>query len=356
MEEVKKLLHQARLPTKAGYAEILEFHGYDDIGFLLQLGPHELEVVKSLTNMKEGHFLRLKKTMQYWRDNVVTVTSLGCTLNDDILRHSTGHSALPPRAAPSSESTTGPANSDGPTSSLAGPEVAGPQGPIIDESTPATISATVASEATAGGTDEETEEEIPIYFKQGYAAWKTARLVSLNHSTQMGCSACQDTRRSGGRYKVLICRSMGPKRSREEMESSCSQESNCPHKLVWARNRAGTWQLNLEKSTFRHKEFCSSGQKVTQFELVHDPEFVKHVTLEKNTTGQKAADSSLGNLGRMAGGVEEHTARRARNQINNWNHKDYADDFCKLRAWGRDYERLNPSARFRFRLEPGTNK
>ena len=90
---------------------------------------------------------------------------------------------------------------------------------------------------------------------------------------------------------------MGPKRSREDMESSCSrsQEANCPHKLGWARNRTGTWKLNLEKSTIQHKEFCSSGQKVTQFELVHDPEFVKHVTLEKNTTDKKVTDSSLGN-------------------------------------------------------------
>lgn len=353
MEEVKKLLHLARLPTKENYDVILEKHGYDDIDFLLQLGPHELEIIKGRTNMKEGHFMRFKQALQYWRDNVVTVTvtSSGCDLNDDVLRHSTGHSALPPRAAPSSESTTGP-SSVGPTSSMAGPEVSGSHGPITDESIPATVSATATAEVTA----EATQEEIPMYFQQGYAEWKTARLMSLNHSTQMGCSCCQDNRRSGSRYKVLICRSMGPKRSREEMESSCSQEANCPHKLVWARNRTGTWKLNLEKSTIQHKEFCSSGQKVTQFELVHDPEFVKHVTLEKNTTGKKAADSSLGNCGRMAGSVKDFTARRARNQINNWNHKDYKDDFCKLRPWGRDYERLNQGARFRFFLEPGTNK
>ena len=315
MEEVKKLLHLARLPTKEKYDVILEQHGYDDIDFLLQLGPHELEIVKGLTNMKEGHFMRLQKALQYWRDNVVTVTvtSSGGDLNDDVLRHSTGHSALPPRAAPSSESTTGP-SSVGPTSSMAGPEVSGSHGPITDESIPATSSATAAAEVTA----EATQEEIPMYFQQGYAEWKTARLMSLNHSTQMGCSCCQDNRRSGSRYKVLICRSMGPKRSREDMESS--------------------------------------GQKVTQFELVYDPEFVKHVTLEKNTTGKKAADSSLGNCGRMAGSVKDFTARRARNQINNWNHKDYNDDFCKLRPWGRAYERLNTGARFRFCLEPGTNK
>ena len=57
MEEVKKLLHLARLPTKENYDVIFEQHGYDDIDFLLQLGPHELEIVKGRTNMKEGHFM-----------------------------------------------------------------------------------------------------------------------------------------------------------------------------------------------------------------------------------------------------------------------------------------------------------
>ena len=57
MEEVKKLLHLARLPTKENYDVIFEQHGYDDIDFLLQLGPHELEIAKGRTNMKEGHFM-----------------------------------------------------------------------------------------------------------------------------------------------------------------------------------------------------------------------------------------------------------------------------------------------------------
>ena len=142
--------HPAFSPQNCNVYEELEKHGYDDIDFLLQLGPHELEIIKGRTNMKEGHFMRFKQALQYWRDNVVTVTvtSSGCDLNDDVLRHSTGHSALPPRAAPSSESTTGP-SSVGPTSSMAGPEVSGSHGPITDESIPATVSATATAEVTA---------------------------------------------------------------------------------------------------------------------------------------------------------------------------------------------------------------
>ena len=131
----------------------------------------------------------------------------------------------------------------------------------------------------------------------------------------------------------------------------------CSHALHWTKNKLGNWSLKLEPSNIAHKAFCSSGQKVTAFELVHDPKFVKEINTIKNITGKKAAESALGgHTGRMDGSVKSFTARRARNEINNWNHKDYEADFCKLRQWGREYEQKNPGGRFRFKLEEGTNR
>ena len=54
MEEVKKLLHLARLPTKEKYDVILEQHGYDDIDFILKLGPQDL----GLAHRKKRSFQR----------------------------------------------------------------------------------------------------------------------------------------------------------------------------------------------------------------------------------------------------------------------------------------------------------
>ena len=104
MEDVKKLLRMARLPHKTGYDEIFEENGYDDIHFLLELGPHELEILQRETGMPSGHFYRLKKALEAWRqqrdhgsssstlqtsghpsDNVVTGHYTG---------HGTGHAAL----------------------------------------------------------------------------------------------------------------------------------------------------------------------------------------------------------------------------------------------------------------------
>ena len=349
MEDVKKLLRMARLPHKTGYDEIFEENGYDDIHFLLELGPHELEILQRETGMPSGHFYRLKKALEAWRqqrdhplDNLATGHYTG---------HGTGHAALPVVVTPAvfaASSTRGPQE----ITETRGPEVSGPNGPAIDESTPATAPVTTTVAAA-----EATAQEIPPYFKKGYTDWDTVRLVSLNHSTKNACSCCQDRKRSGGRYRIFICRSVAPKRSREEMESSCSlMGPPCPHELHWARNKGGVWWFLPHKSTIAHKQFCSSGQKVSQFELTHDPEFVKHVRTHKNVTGKGAADQALGHCGRMAGSVTETTARRARNGVRHWNLKDYEDDFCKMRPWGDEYESKNPGSRFRFHLEPGTNK
>ena len=348
MEKVNLLLAAARLPVEAGYAEKFASHGYDDIQFVLGLTPSGLETLKEETNMPTGHFARLKEAILIWLKREYEPTSTPNTsptpLNvssDSVVNNSVGGPNAVAASASSEPSTSGGAQ----------PEPAGPV-PRMDESTATTTVPTTAA-------SEESEEEIPEYFLKSYTTWKEARLISLEHSTAMGCSVCQDSKRSGSRYKVLICRTVGSKkRRRQEVEEGPTDLGpQCSHALHWTKNKLGDWSLKLEPSNIAHKAFCSSGQKVTAFELVHDPKFVKEINTIKDITGKKAAESALGgHAGRMDGSVKSFTARRARNEINNWSHKDYEADFCKLRQWGREYEQKNPGGRFRFKLEEGTNR
>ena len=349
MDKVKLLLNEARIPVEAGYAEKFASHGYDDIQFVLGLTPSGLQTLKQETNMVTGHFLRLQQTIVIWRKRLYAQTNTPNT-SQTPLNASSGRVVNNSVGVPNAVAAS--ASSESSTSAGAQPVPSGPE-PLIDESTPVTLPATDGAEVP--------KKKVPEYFLKWYETWKEARLVSLNHSTALGCSIISDNKRSGGRYKVLICRSVGAKRSRQEMEDgSTDLGPNCDHELHWAKTKIGQWRLKLEASNIGHKQFCSSGQKVTAFELVHDPQFVKEMNTakdEKEITGRKAALKALGgDVGRMAGSVKDFTARRARNEIKNWSHKDYKADFCKLRQWGREYESKNPGSRFRFELEPGTNR
>ena len=63
--------------------------------------------------------------------------------------------------------------------------------------------------------------------RKTYKTWKETRLVSLNYSTQVGCSAMMDNKRSGGRRKVLRCCSALSKKKRNNNDGP-----NCPHYFV----------------------------------------------------------------------------------------------------------------------------
>ena len=108
--------------------------------------------------------------------------------------------------------------------------------------------------------------------------------------------------------------------------------------------------MNQEKSITHHRPFCNSGQFVTKFELLRDPEFVKAQKLGKLSTGKEAAKLALGIAGRMSGSIKEHTARRARNTLKHFDLNDYDDDWSKLNEWGHKYMEMNPESR--FHLEP----
>ena len=148
---------------------------------------------------------------------------------------------------------------------------------------------------------------------------------------------------SGTRTKIFRCRTVLSKKFED-----LGDLPPCDYCLHWTLKK-GEWQLHEDKSMLEHAPICCSGQRVTQFELTQDPEFVKNCSLEKHATGKAAAKQALGGKrGRMEGSVNEHTARRARLSVQHFNDKHYNDDWCKMAQWGRDWERLNQDSRFVF--------
>ena len=87
-----------------------------------------------------------------------------------------------------------------------------------------------------------------------------------------------DNKASGGRRKVLRCRTALSKKKRNTTDNAEEDEDdgpNCPHMLLWTKDCRGVWTLNQQRSITHHRPFCNSGQIVTKFELLRDPAFVK---------------------------------------------------------------------------------
>ena len=169
--------------------------------------------------------------------------------------------------------------------------------------------------------------------------YKQVKLVSYNHSNDVSASCLVDSKKSGSRAKIFRCRTV---LSRKFLTEDMGPIPVCKYLLHWTKKKTG-WHLNEEKSTLDHVPFCLSGERVTTFQLAADPEFVKHCSIEKHSTGKGAAKHALGGKrARIAGSVTDHTARRARLSIQRFNNKDYNDDWCKLAQWGRVWKRLNP--------------
>ena len=109
--------------------------------------------------------------------------------------------------------------------------------------------------------------------------------------------------------------------------------------------------MDRDKSYIDHAPWCSSEQKVSKLELEHDPDFVKHVKLEKKATGGSCAKSALGRMGRVDGSVKVHTARRAQNCTKRCNLADYTHDFNKIKGWIRDYMEQNRESRAEVKVD-----
>ena len=307
------------------YAEIFEEKGFDSLDHLLEMGQQDLLELKRLTNMKDGHFVRFQSTVKVWRAPATPSTASAPATPISVGPASVGPINLGPVDVDPID--MGPA-SMGPAS--VGPNEMGPMGPNHPDVGPVSLSPPKAS------------------LRKAYANWAQTRLVSLNYSTQLGCSAMMDNKKSGGRRKILRCRTAlsKKKKNNNEEEDDADDGPNCPHMLLWTRDRTGDWRLNWDKSILEHKPFCNSGQIVTKFQLVRDPEFVKSQRLGKLSTGKEAAKLALGYNGRMSGSVKEYTVRRARDTIKHYNANDYDDDWSKLNQWGHQFMEMNPQSLF----------
>jgi len=290
MEEMKEFL---RLSDLSQYVDVFQDMGYDSLNHLFRMGHKELVALMQITSMKPGHFARFVRSI---RENVTATMD-----------------------APSDVAQLGPI----------------PVGP------------TVIMAARDGVAQNGPNEIGPQEFDDGpllqvYDHWKKARVASLNHSTIQGCSIMANDKKSGGKYKVLGCRSvLSKKKAREEDDGP-----PCPYILFWSQDKKGDWKLNQAKSILRHKPFCCSGQAVTQMELLQDDKFIRTQRLAKSSTGKAAAKSALCSHGRLAGSVKDFTARRARNTIKHSNDVDYDDDWSKLNEWGQKFMQLNPQCIF----------
>ena len=310
MEEIKDLLHDAAL---SDYEDIFEEMGYDSLEHLLTMEPSDLLDLKRLTKMKEGHFVRFQSTLKSWSASATPSTASAPTTPMSVGPIETGQfeTQLVELA---------PAAMD--------PAAIGPTGPTMDFR-PKTVSSLKAS------------------LRKAYKTWKEARLVSLDFSTQLGCSAMMDNKKSGSRRKILRCRTaLSKKLSNNNAGEDADAVPKCPHYLLWTCDHSRDWKLNWDQSILEHKDFCNSGQLVTKIQLVHDPEFVKSQKLGKLSTGKEAAKLALGYNGRLSGSVKVHTARRARNTIKHYNAFDYDDDWSKLNQWGHEFMELNPRSIF----------
>ena len=315
MEEIKDLLADAALTN---YADIFEEVGYDSLSHLLAMGPSDLSDLKRLTKMKTGHFVRLQSTIEVWRGPATPSTASTPSTPMSVGPVEMGPEEMgPPEMAAAAMGPTGPTGPMGPSVPMV------PMVPI--EVGPQTLSS------------------LKVTLRKTYNNWAQARLASLNYSTHLGCSIMQDNNKSGGNRKVLRCRTALSKKKRGD---NADGGPNCPHYLLWSKNKTGDWKLNLKKSNLEHKDFCESGQLVTCDQLVHDPEFVRSQNLGKLSTGKEASNLALGTNGRIAGSVKEHTARRARNTIKHYNANDYDDDWSKLNEWGHQFMAMNPQSFF----------
>ena len=192
-----------------------------------------------------------------------------------------------------------------------------------------------------------------------YKTTKEVRLNSLAHSTKLGCAAHLDYKKSGSRTKIFRCKSVKCTKKRPRDGAPPPPETEgvpCGHKLHWSfKKKTSQWELNLSKSELLHHPCCAltnGGQKVSGLELQHDTAFIKHIRDAKKVSGKSALKAAMGGTGqRLLGSVAMRTARRAINHVKKSTDKDYSEDWSKLHAWGREFQKLNPGSRFEVKRD-----
>ena len=304
------------------YEGIFREKGYDSSRVLLNMNRQDLQQLKEETQILPGHLLRLQQEIAHMnvrsaqRPNAPVAAQMTTFLRDparDVLCETGTGTAF------NVDGVTGPSTQSGPV-----PEV-----PLSED-----------------------EKRIRRDLFSPHPKWNAAKLVSLQFSTFMGCHAMQDPKKCGGKTKVYRCSSVLSKRKRQDVDDD-DGPIPCPHLLFWRRNKKTkmNWLLDKERSCVPHSPWCTSQQKVSKCELVNDRDFVKHVKVEKKSTGGNCAENAIGRMGRMDGSVKEHTARRAQNSTKRWNLKDYAHDWNKLKGWVRDYMERNRESRAEVKVD-----
>lgn len=319
---LRMLLHDIGLPQ---YETIFRERGYDSAQLLLNMARQDLEQLRVDTQILPGHWLRLQQEITHrqvrWAQRCNSPVSAQMTtfLRDparNVLREP-GPTLNVDVAVPTAESE---------------PPVQATTVPLI-------------------GSHSDEEKKIRESLFSLHPKWDTAKLVSLQFSTVLGRHSMQDNKKRGRFNRVFRCSSVLSKKRRQDGEDPTHTE--CPHLLHWTckKKDGRNWRLDRDKSYIDHAPWCSSEQKVSKLELEHDPDFVKHVKLEKKATGGSCAKSALGRMGRVDGSVKVHTARRAQNCTKRCNLADYTHDFNKIKGWIRDYMEQNRESRAEVKVD-----
>ena len=216
-----------RLSDLSQYAVVFEEMGYDNsVGHLVGMAHKDLMDLRQITKMKPGHFARLLSSIQEAR---------GPATPSESIYPSESMSQIPVSDASSDVAQLGPIQ-------------VGP-----------TVLMTVRDGVAQIGPNEIGPNEVDAPLLKVYDDWKKALVASYNHSTNLGCSAMLDVKKSGGRYKTVRCRTALSKKKKESDEDD---GPTCAYALRWSKDKKGDWKLNQNKSILKHIPFCSSGQRV----------------------------------------------------------------------------------------------
>ena len=155
-----------RLSDLSQYAVVFEEMGYDSVDHLVGMSQKELMVLRQFTKMKPGHFARLLSSIQESRAPATP---------SEASYPSASMSQIPVSDAPSDVAQIGPIE--------IGPTVLAVRDGVVQI-----------------GPNEIGPNEVDRPLLKVYDSWKKARVASLNHSTNLGCSAMSDNKKSGGSF------------------------------------------------------------------------------------------------------------------------------------------------------------
>ena len=354
-----RLVNLLRRANIMQYHEILSHAGFDDYEQLLHMSISELRTVQTCVKMREGHFLRLSKELEACRlrENVAPSVNpsldpppsvVGATVLDSQSVNSTFSDSSLTSAQQMALHRTHNVGNFGNFVRSAGSAHSVPSLPPVSHAGSAASSSDCSQPLKNTPTP---PVGTPVLDKGPHATVEQLKLAVYRHSTiqwrQVRLTKKSDesdgvSKQSGGRRKEFICKS-----AKNPRYASCAQ---CQYRVIFRKKKKPSlmWYYDAEKSNPKHcpMPICCPNQKVTRLELEKDPTFIREVLNHKKMTGKSGAKSALGRDGRLSGSVKEHTARRARNSVMYGADPYYADEFCKLPAWGRQFIADNPGSVF----------